>query len=229
MLTRAWELALGALIAVHGRHFQKIPQAWAAIASWAGLAAIMICAVTLTGSSRYPGALVAIPTLGAGLIIAAGAAEPAWGVERLLRRRTFQFLAAISFPLYLWHWPILQLAAQRRDVTNLPVWDNVGLLLVAGVLATLTYYFFENPIRHNKALATRRWASLVLGVCLIASTLTFTTVAIHLHPTGRSRDEHHQSEDGRCVPEPNEADRGEPDGHGPSRQPEDRRPRPADR
>jgi peptidoglycan/LPS O-acetylase OafA/YrhL len=182
LLSRAWELALGALIAVHGRHFQKIPQAWAAIASWAGLAAIMICAVTLTGSSRYPGALVAIPTLGAGLIIAAGAAEPAWGVERLLRRRTFQFLAAISFPLYLWHWPILQLAAQRRDVTNLPVWDNVGLLLAAGVLATLTYYFFENPIRHNKALATRRWASLVLGVFLIASTLTFTTVAIHLHP-----------------------------------------------
>ena len=88
LLTRAWELALGALIAVHGRHFQKIPQAWAAIASWAGLAAIMICAVTLTGSSRYPGALVAIPTLGAGLIIAAGAAEPTWGVERLLRRRT---------------------------------------------------------------------------------------------------------------------------------------------
>ena len=182
LLTRAWELALGALIAVHGRHFQKIPQAWAAIASWAGLAAIMICAVTLTGSSRYPGALVAIPTLGAGVIIAAGAAQPTWGVERLLRRRTLQFLAAISFPLYLWHWPILQLAAQRRDVTSLPVWDNVGLLLVAGVLATLTYYFFENPIRHNKALSTRRWASLVLGVCLIAATLTFTTVAIHLHP-----------------------------------------------
>ena len=182
LLTRAWELALGALIAVHGRHFQKIPRAWAAIGSWAGLAAIMICAVTLTGSSRYPGALVAIPTLGAGLIIASGAAEPAWGVERLLRRRSFQFLAAISFPLYLWHWPILQLAAQRRDVTSLPVWDNVGLLLVAGVLATLTYYFFENPIRHNKALATRRWASLVLGVILIASTLAFTTIAIHLHP-----------------------------------------------
>ena len=59
LLTRSWELALGALIAVHGRHFQRIPRAWAAIGSWAGLAAIMICAVTLTGSSRYPGALVA--------------------------------------------------------------------------------------------------------------------------------------------------------------------------
>jgi peptidoglycan/LPS O-acetylase OafA/YrhL len=180
LLTRAWELALGALIAVHGRHFQRIPQAWAAFASWVGLAVIMVAAVTLTGSSRYPGALVAIPTLGAGLVVAAGAAQPRWGVERLLRRRSFQFLAAISFPLYLWHWPILEIAAQRRG-TSLPVWGNILLLLLAGVLATLTYNFFENPIRHNRSLAARRWASLSLGGCLIASTLIFTTVAIHLH------------------------------------------------
>jgi peptidoglycan/LPS O-acetylase OafA/YrhL len=182
LLTRSWELALGALIAVHGRVFQRIPQAWAAVSSWVGLAVIMVASVTLTGSSRYPGALVAIPTFGAALVVAAGAAQPKWGVERLLRRRTFQFLAAISFPLYLWHWPILQIAAQRRGVTSLPVWDNIGLLLVAGVLATITYHFFENPIRHNRALATRRWASLALGGCLIAATLTFTTVAISLHP-----------------------------------------------
>jgi hypothetical protein len=86
-----------------------------------GLTVIMVSSVTLTGSSQYPGALVAIPTLGAGLVVAAGAAEPTWGVERLLRRRTFQFLAAISFPLYLWHWPILEIAAQSRGVASLPV------------------------------------------------------------------------------------------------------------
>jgi peptidoglycan/LPS O-acetylase OafA/YrhL len=181
LLTRSWELALGALIAVHGRFFQRLPQAWAAVASWAGLAVIMVTAVTLTGSSRYPGALVAIPTLGAGVVVAAGAAQPTWGVERLLRRKSFQFLAAISFPLYLWHWPILELAAQRQG-TSPAVWTNIVLLLFAGVLATLTYYFFENPIRHNRSLAARRWASLALGGCLIVSTVTFTTVAIHLHP-----------------------------------------------
>jgi peptidoglycan/LPS O-acetylase OafA/YrhL len=175
LLTRSWELALGGLIAVHGRRLQRIPQAWAAIGSWLGLAAIMVSSVTLTGSSLYPGALVAIPTLGAGLVVAAGAAQPEWGVERLLRRKTFQFVAAISFPLYLWHWPILEIAAQRRGVASLPVWDNIGLLLVAGVLATLTYYFFENPIRHSRFLTRRRWTSLILGLCLIAATLAVTT------------------------------------------------------
>ena len=175
LFTRSWELALGGLIAVHGRHLQRIPQAWAAVASWVGLTVILVASVTLRGSSVYPGALVAIPTIGAGLVIAGGAAAPIWGVERLLRRRTFQFLASISFPLYLWHWPILEIAAQSRGVTSLPVWDNILLLLLAGVLATLTYYLFENPIRHSRFLGKRRWASIVMGLCLIAATLAVTT------------------------------------------------------
>jgi peptidoglycan/LPS O-acetylase OafA/YrhL len=175
LLTRSWELALGGLIAVHSAYFRRIPKAWAAVASWVGLAAILVASVTLTASSVYPGALVAIPTVGAGLVIAAGVAEPSWGVERLLRREPFQFLAAISFSLYLWHWPILEIAAQRRGVTALPVWDNVLLLLVAGVLATLTYYFLENPVRHSRYLGIRRWASLVMGLCLIGATLAVTT------------------------------------------------------
>ena len=179
LLTRSWELALGGLIALHGRRLQQIPQVWAAVASWIGLAAILVSAVTLSGSSAYPGALVAIPTLGAGLVVAAGAAQPRWGVEWLLRQKVFQFLAAISFPLYLWHWPILQIAAQSRGVASLSVWDNLGLLLVSGVFATLTYYFFENPIRHSRFLAGRRWASLALGLCLIAATLVVTTYEQH--------------------------------------------------
>ena len=179
LLTRSWELALGGLIAVHGRHLQRIPQAWAAVVSWVGLTVILVSSVTLTGSSVYPGALVAIPTLGAGLVIAGGAAQPAWGVERLLRRKSFQFVAAISFPLYLWHWPILEIAAQSRGVASLPVWDNILLLLLAGVLATLTYYFFENPIRHSRFLARRRWASVVMGLCLVAATLVVTTYEQH--------------------------------------------------
>ncbi len=52
------------------------------------------------------------------------------------RREPFPFLALISFSLYLWHWPILEIAAQHRGVATLPVWDNVLLLVLAGLLAT---------------------------------------------------------------------------------------------
>jgi SGNH domain (fused to AT3 domains)/Bacterial Ig domain len=61
------------------------------------------------------------------------------------------------------------------------VWDNVVLLLVATLAATVTYRLIENPIRHSRSLVARRWASLSLGGCLIASTLVCTTVVIHLH------------------------------------------------
>ena len=184
LLVRSWELALGALIALYGPQLQRIPRAWAAVASWVGLAVILVMSTILTPATEYPGALVAIPTLAAGLVIAAGAASPSWGVERLLRREPFQFLAAISFSLYLWHWPILVIAAQSRGVTTLPVWDNVLLLLVAGVLATLTYYFVENPVRHSRFLGRRRWASLALGGCLIVSSLIVVAVELNLHDTG---------------------------------------------
>ncbi len=136
---------------------------------------ILVTSVILTPASEYPGALVAIPTLAAGLVIAAGASAPKWGVELLLRRQPFPFLALISFSLYLWHWPILEIAAQRRGVATLPVWDDVLLLIGAGVLASLTYRFIEDPIRHAKFLVRRKWTSLLMGLCLIIATLAVTT------------------------------------------------------
>jgi peptidoglycan/LPS O-acetylase OafA/YrhL len=175
LLVRSWELALGGLIAVYSPELRRIPQAWAAVASWVGLAVILVASVTLTPASDYPGALVAIPTLAAGLVIAAGASAPKWGVELLLRRQPFPFLALISFSLYLWHWPILEIAAQRRGVATLPVWDDVLLLVGAGILASLTYRFIENPVRHAKFLVRRKWASLIMGLCLIVATLAVTT------------------------------------------------------
>ena len=184
LLVRSWELALGGLIAVYSPHLQRIPQAWAAIASWVGLAVILLTAVILTPATVYPGALVAIPTLGAGLVVAAGASAPKWGVERLLRLQPFPYLALISFSLYLWHWPILEIAAQRRGVATLPAWDDIALLLGAGLLAALTYHFVENPVRHNRFLVSRRWASLVLGVFLIAASFTVAALEINRHPGG---------------------------------------------
>jgi peptidoglycan/LPS O-acetylase OafA/YrhL len=174
-LTRAWELALGALIAVGSTSLRRLPQSAAALITWLGLAAIATASVTLTSASVYPGALVAIPVLGAGMVIAGGTAQPAWGAERVLRQRPFQLLGLISYSLYLWHWPILVIATQHRGVASLPVWDNIGLLLVATAVAIVTYLVLENPVRHWKRMVQRRGASIVLGACLIAATLAVTT------------------------------------------------------
>ena len=174
-LTRAWELALGGLIALGGDHLRRVPPTFAALASWAGLAAIAVADLRLTSASVYPGSLVAIPVLGAGLVIAGGVARPRWGAELLLRQGPFQFLGLISYSLYLWHWPILVIAAQSRGATTLPVWDNVWLLLLATALATVTYWLLENPVRRARILVQRRWASIALGLVLIGATLVVTS------------------------------------------------------
>ena len=178
-LTRAWELALGGLIAVSGQTLRRVPPRLAALLSWLGLGAIAVASTTLTSASVYPGALVAIPVVGAGLVIAGGAAQPVWGVESLLRQKPFQLLGLISYSLYLWHWPILVIATQIRGATSLPVWQNVLLLLGAALLAIITYRVIENPVRHARRLIQRRWASVILGVFLVCVTLIVTTYEEH--------------------------------------------------
>jgi peptidoglycan/LPS O-acetylase OafA/YrhL len=173
--TRAWELALGGLIAVSSPSLQRLPQWASATSSWVGIVAIVLASLTLTSATVYPGTLVILPVVGAGLVIAGGVAQPAWGAEWLLRLKPFQLLGLISYSLYLWHWPILIIATQRRGVASLPVWDNVGLLVIATAAATVTYLVLENPVRHSRFLRGRRWASIALGLCLVGGTLVVTT------------------------------------------------------
>jgi hypothetical protein len=84
-------------------------------------------------------------------------------------------LGLISYSLYLWHWPILVIVTQHRGATSLPIWDNVGLLLIATLIAILSYRLLENPVRHSRFLGRRRWASVAIGLCLVAATLAVTT------------------------------------------------------
>jgi peptidoglycan/LPS O-acetylase OafA/YrhL len=177
--TRAWELALGALIAVTSHNLRRLPASIAAAATWIGLGGILVAAFVFTSATAYPGSLAAVPVIGAGLIIAGGTAQPTWGVEAILRLRPFQLLGLISYSLYLWHWPILTIAAQRDGKNSLSVSDNIILLVFALLMAIGTYLLIENPIRHSKFLVTRRWLGVAMGGCLVLSSLIFTTSEVH--------------------------------------------------
>ena len=112
--TRAWELALGALVAASTPWLLKIPARLAASATWVGLAAVLIAAFVFDNQTAYPGSLVAIPVVGAALIIAGGMKAHATGAESLLHLSPFRWLGQRSYSLYLWHWPILIIAAEYR-------------------------------------------------------------------------------------------------------------------
>jgi len=179
---RAWELALGGLIAVGTVGLRRVPPAMAAGLTWIGLGSILCAAFVFTPATPYPGWAVALPVVGAGLVIAGGVAFPQYGVECVLRCRPLQWIGLISYSWYLWHWPLLTLAAERSGTDTLPVADGLFWIVVALGLATATYVLIENPIRHNASLIVRRGASLAMGGCLIVSSLAVGTVGLHVYP-----------------------------------------------
>jgi peptidoglycan/LPS O-acetylase OafA/YrhL len=178
--TRAWELALGALVAIATPWLLKIPTHLAALATWVGLGAIAVAATTFTSQTLYPGAYSMLPVIGAALIIAGGMRAPTFGAEALLKLAVFRWLGRLSYSLYLWHWPILIIAAEYAGKTTLSVKDNLGWDLVALVISVLTYFLIENPIRHNRFLKRSRRASVGLGLALIGLTLVVIAVQSNL-------------------------------------------------
>jgi uncharacterized membrane protein len=170
--TRAWELALGALVAVSTTWLLRLPAHIAAAMTWLGLGVILAAAVTFNSVTAYPGSLVAIPVVGAAFIIAGGVVAPRHGVEALLRLAPFAWLGNLSYSLYLWHWPILIIAAEHRQQTGLSFVQNIPWLILALIASVASYALVENPIRHARFPSRYRWASIAGGVALVALTLT---------------------------------------------------------
>jgi peptidoglycan/LPS O-acetylase OafA/YrhL len=178
--TRAWELGLGALVAVASVLLAKIPRPLATTMTWLGLAGIVVAATTFSSTTPYPGSAVALPVVATALIIAGGMARPTRSGELLLGLPPFQWLGKLSYSLYLWHWPILIIAAQHVG-HPLSVGDNLLWVLVALGLSVLSYFLIENPIRHWRFLARSPMRSVLLGLVLIGASLGVMAFEIATH------------------------------------------------
>ena len=152
-LSRLWELGVGGILAA--RHIKvRCPE----FASCLGLVLIFGAALSLRDRSPFPGLLAIIPVGGAGLIIASG--------SLFLSQRPLVLLGLISYPLYLWHWPLLSFASILRiDTDELKVAIVVALSVL---LAWLTTRFVEYPIRFG---ASRRHGVAISGGAIAAVAL----------------------------------------------------------
>jgi peptidoglycan/LPS O-acetylase OafA/YrhL len=124
-----------------------------------GLLLIVAGLVIIHKSRDFPGWLALLPTVGTTLLIAAGA--QAWFNREVLSHRAVVWFGLISYPLYLWHWPLLSFG--RIAGSELPAREfRIAAVLAAIALAWLTYRLIEKPIRFGRNRGPKTMALVVL-------------------------------------------------------------------
>ena len=189
--TRAWELALGALIALAGLRAMRLPPGLATAGALGGLGMIVAAGAVLDTGTPYPGVAALLPTLGAGLVIVAGLggviARPLPAPSRILAMPPLRWLGRISYSLYLWHWPLLVIPA-AMSVTPLPLPERLGLAIVAIPIAAASQRWIEEPIRRGRLVGFNPGRGLAfagaLSLSVAASSLLVGSIVAL--PTARS-------------------------------------------
>lgn len=180
--SRAWELAVGALIALGIPLLRRIPGALAAVLSWLGGAAILYSAFVFSDATAFPSYNALVPVLGAGLIITAGLLERRGSIETILRYRPMQFFGSVSYSWYLWHWPLIVLAPFLFDLTfGWP--EKLEVVAVSLWISVLSYLIFEKS-KKRSTISRRQWFSLgaaitatVAATCVVLSSVVPASIA----------------------------------------------------
>ena len=182
---RAWELALGAAVALVGA--RRLPPIAAAALGWLGLGAIVYSILTFTAGTAFPGWAALIPTLGAACLILAGsslggAARAAPG--SVLSLGPVRYVGRISYSWYLWHWPALVFAAV--------IWGPLSPVAALAVIAAswiptaLTHHLIEEPFHHARSLVRMPNRALLLGLCCTVLAAVSGVLLTTLQPTLRT-------------------------------------------
>ncbi len=189
-IARAWELGLGAMIALAAPELRRVPAAIRAVTTWLGAGAILVAGVMFSAGTQFPGYAALLPAVGSALVIVGGlGGAPRLGVGTVLRYQPFQFVGDVSYAFYLWHWPVLVIVAEYLG-HPLTVRQNLGLLAVGFALSVFTYLTFENPIRHAKVLAMPR-AALSLWPATVAMVLVVASIGTASQPALAATAPHH--------------------------------------
>ncbi|SPM28055.1 acyltransferase, partial [Mycobacterium terramassiliense] len=185
MPTRAWQLAAGGVVALTASQWRRLPAPLSAIAGWAGLGVILLTCTLLGTTTPYPGIAALLPALGTALVIGAGCAAPAQGVGRVLGLAPIRAVGRVSYSWYLWHWPVLVLAAPLLE-HPLGLAGRLATVVISGVLAVLTLRFIENPLRFAPSVRRSATLSLALGgaATAVAACVGVALLAWAPTPTG---------------------------------------------
>ena len=170
--TRAWELGVGALLLFIPDTFWKnrfIP--------WVGLIGIAIAALKFDENTSFPGINAVLPVGATALLIGSIAIWPRL-FNDVSNNRVSQWLGAISYPLYLWHWPALVLPSSALG-RPLRIRERIFCILLTIVLAHFTSKYIEQPLRNKKVPGKKiyRFFAATTALSLVAGLLITSTAS----------------------------------------------------
>lgn len=143
-VSRFWELMLGGVLAHMQLHHPEMLKKHSNCQSILGFSLILIGLFTINELREFPGWWALLPTFGSIFVISAG--PEAWLNKKLLSNATMVWLGLVSYPLYLWHWPILSFL-NITQVGQAEVEYRVIAITLALILAWATYKYLEQPVK----------------------------------------------------------------------------------
>lgn len=182
---RLWELAAGGVLAVSGGYQGlardalgvKVSRAWFAglanVLPWLGFLMILFSFFCFHRGNGFPGWRAAIPVLGTLLVLAGGVSS---SLNRILAYPVFVYIGLISYPLYLWHWPLISYAHIVRGVGGVSFWQKIFLIALSFALAAFSYEVLEKRFkkaRFSPFMAALLCIAMVLFALLGAGTIFF--------------------------------------------------------
>lgn len=126
----------------------------------------------VTEESEFPGLLSIPPCMGIALVIAAKDSV----MNQLLSNRFLVWIGALSYSLYLWHWPVLAVICYYDGEYTFTPFMLVVFSIVTVFCAVVSYYFIEMSLKNNKALG------LTLPILFAATLIVTVFVSVILNP-----------------------------------------------
>jgi len=173
--TRAWELGIGALLLFLPKSLSITRSVSSSLMVWLGAALLISSVFIFSERTPFPGYNALLPTVGTAILIAGIAAWPPI-FNDLSKLRIVQWLGAISYPFYLWHWPLLVLPSTRfgRELTLV---ERIFFIAMTALAADVTHRFIEKPISNRQfspVMVLRASSIATLACSLIAGGILLT-------------------------------------------------------
>ena len=165
--SRFWQFLTGSLIALNFRD-KEFGRANSDILSFVGFLLILVSIVFFVEWTKFPGAWALLPTVGTALMVV-GAKSPESLFHKVLSLPPARFFGAISYSLYLWHWPAIVFYKLYVN-PNLGIADITAIFMFSVVFGYLSWRYVENPAR---AIDLKRNATSLLTAAAVLTTVFF--------------------------------------------------------